>query len=97
MMNLLDETHLDTLRGLILLKAFHCQYWLAAGRTFGCKNYFKYERFMLYQSKDNLSITQKPGQGNKPADYIRVINDNMLKYELPLLILFRTKGGGGEG
>ena len=26
---------------------------------------------MLYQSKDNMLITQKPGQGDRPGDYTK--------------------------
>ena len=60
----LDETHLDAVTGLILLRDFRSQYlvivaWQQKGHL-ALKTASNTNRFMLYQSKDNASSTQKP-------------------------------------
>ena len=70
-----DKTHLDAVRGLILLSGFHFKYllipgWLQEGNPV-VKTASNTNKFMLYQSKDNILNTQKPGHGDRPVDYTR--------------------------
>ena len=81
--------------GLILLRGFHFHYWLATGRASGCKNCFKYERFILYQSKYML-ITQKPVQSVRHADYTRNCKQQYIKLWIDTLKVGATRGWSTE-
>ena len=40
---------------------------------------------MLYQSKNNMLITQKPGQGDRPTDYTRNCKQQYVKLQIATL------------
>ena len=94
----LDETHLDDVRGLILLRGFHFQY-LTVGWQLeedpAVKTVSNINRFMLHQSKDMLN-TQKPGQGDRPANCTRNRKWLYDKLQIATLNVSTMKGQSAE-
>ena len=94
----LDETHLDDVRGLILLRGFHFQY-LTVGWQLeedpAVKTASNINRFMLHQSKDMLN-TQKPGQGDRPANCTRNRKWLYGKLQIATLNVSTMKGQSAE-
>ena len=82
----INETHLDAVRGLILLKGFHFQDLIVGWRQeehLAVKTISNTHRFMLYQNKDNILNTQKPYQVDRPTDYTR---NQKWEYAIPWIV-----------
>ena len=47
---------------------------------------------MLYQSKNNMLITQKPGQGDRPTDYTRNCKQQYVKLQIATLNVSTMRG-----
>ena len=66
---LLDETHLEAVRRLILLRSFkQCILWLLVGSRkdiWLVKTASNMKDLLLYQRKNNMMNTQKAGQGDR--------------------------------
>ena len=93
-----DETHLDAVRRLILLRRFHFQYLLIVGcRQEGHPAIKTASNTKdLCCIKDNMLNTQKPGQGDRSADYTKNRKRQYVKLRIVTLNVVTMRGRSTE-